>query len=448
MRHPLKRTLSAAFAAAVFAGTAALAGCSTPPGPGAGDSTAADFELPDGAKKGELSIVTKYGNAKYSPYFNDVVKAYEKANPGVDVTIQNAGDQAYKDKVRVLAAGKKLPDVYFSWPGAFADQFIDAGYATDLSPLLKDTDWGNQFSSAAMKTVEKDGKIYGVPITLDAKVWVYNKEAFEKAGVGIPKTLSDLVGSCSALKEAGYQPVAFGNQDGWPAVQYLTQLIPQRVPMDTVLKDYRGAKGGFTDPGYVQALKDFKKIMDQCGRKGSNAVSDQTVTANFLDGKEAMYFTESISFGNFSESGGAPKDFEKKWGFFRNPVIPGAKGDQSVLAGAPDTFMINSQSKNKALAADFLKFMTTKQNGQKLLEQLGWLSPVQGSSDNATTIPQQHELADLIDDTDTMAVWLDTAAAPDTAQAFLAGAEGLLSGSLTPEQVMKQVRAAAQESDQ
>jgi raffinose/stachyose/melibiose transport system substrate-binding protein len=48
-----------------------------------------------------------------------------------------------------------------------------------------------------------------------------------------------------------------------------------------------------------------------------------------------------------------------------------------------------------------------------------------------------------------MAVWLDTAAAPDTAQAFLAGTEGMLAGSRTPEQVMKQVRAASSgESDQ
>jgi raffinose/stachyose/melibiose transport system substrate-binding protein len=449
MRHRTRHTITAAFAATVLASTAVLAGCSTPPGPGAGDSTASDFKLPSGPKKGKLSIVTKYGNAKYSPYFNDIVKAYEKANPGVDVSIQNAGDQAYKDKVRVLAAGKKLPDVYFSWPGAFADQFVDAGYATDLSPLLKDTKWGKTFSPAALKTVEKGGKIYGVPITLDAKVWIYNKQAFKKAGLGIPKTFSDLVNSCSALKKAGYQPVAFGNQDGWPAVQYLTQLIPQHVPMKTVLKDYRGAKGGFTDPGYVAALKDFQNVISKCGSKGSNAVSDQTVTANFLDSKDAMYFTESVSFGQLSHSGGAPKNFEKEWGFFRNPTITGAAGDQSVLAGAPDTFMINSQSKHKALAADFLKFMTSKHNGQQLLEQLGWLSPVEGSSDNAKTIPQQHQLAELINHTNTMAVWLDTAAAPDTAQAFLAGAEGLLSGSRSPEQVMKQVRAASSgESDQ
>jgi raffinose/stachyose/melibiose transport system substrate-binding protein len=93
--------------------------------------------------------------------------------------------------------------------------------------------------------------------------------------------------------------------------------------------------------------------------------------------------------------------------------------------------------------------MTSKHNGQQLLEQLGWLSPVEGSSDNAKTIPQQHQLAELINHTNTMAVWLDTAAAPDTAQAFLAGAEGLLSGSRSPEQVMKQVRAASSgESDQ
>ncbi len=440
----MPRPTRSALVVTVAASLLALGACSTPPGPEAAKASAADFQLPDGPKKGELSIITKYGNAKYSPYFNGIVKAYEKANPGVDVTIQNAGDQAYKDKVKVLAAGKKLPDIYFSWPGAFAEQFIDAGYAADLSSVLKGTKWGKSFAPAALRATKHDGKIYGVPITLDAKVWIYNKEAFRKAGLQQPKTFQDLIGSCSALRKAGYQPVAFGNQDGWPAIQYLTQLNPQRVPYQTLQKDYAGGQGAdFSDPGYVKALKDFKKVNQGCMTKGSNAISDQTATANFLNQKAAMYYTESLAFGQFSEAGGAPKGFEKKWGFFRNPPIQGANGNQKILAGAPDTFMVNSQSKNKALAVDFLKFMTSRKNGTKMIEELGWLSPIDGSAAAADTIPQQQKLSNLIDHTDTMAVWLDTAADPDIAQAYLAGVEGMLSGNLSATGVMKNVKSAA-----
>lgn len=445
-RTPM-RALKTATAVAAAASVLAVAGCATAPGPDAGRASASDFQI-SGKKEGTLTIITKYGNANYTPYFDSIVEGYEKENPGVDVEMQATGDQAYKDKIKVLAAGRKLPDIFFAWPGAFADQFIDAGYATDLSAVLKGTTWGDSFAPAALKTLEKDGRPYGVPLTLDAKVWTYNKEAFAKAGISVPRTFDELVDSCGKLKAAGYTPIAFGNQDGWPAMQYMTQLNPQRVPADTLAEDYSGDEPEFTDPGYVEALKDFQRLNSKCMTPGANAVSDSTASANFLDGKVGMYYVESLAFGMFSESGGAPKGFEDTWDFFRNPPMPGAAGDQNSLAGAPDGLMVNSQSENKALAVDFLKYMTSRENGTKMLEQLGWLSAVKGTADDAETIPQQHELADMIDNTKTMSVWLDTATSPDVSQAYLASIEGMLGGDLTPEQVMAQVQEASREDDQ
>jgi raffinose/stachyose/melibiose transport system substrate-binding protein len=443
MKNATKRSWKTIAVGISVVSAIALAGCSGS-GASTGDSSSSanEFKVP-ATKKGTLTMITKYGNAKYQPYFNSIVAGYEKANPGVKIDMQAVGDQAYKDKIKVLASSKQLPDIYFAWPGAFGQQFIDAGYAADLSPVLKGTKWGDSFAPAALSALQSKGKDYGVPLTLDSKVWVYNKEAFDKAGISVPKSYSDLVADCGKLSAAGYTPIGFGNQDGWPAVQYLTQLNPQEVPAKTLAADYSGSDPKYTDAGYVKALKAFQDLNSTCMTSGSNAVSDTTATADFTNGKAAMYYAESLSFGMFTEAGGAPAGFENKWGLFRMPSIAGAQGDQQTLAGAPDGLMVNSSSPNKGLAVDFLKYMTSKANGTKMLSELGWLSSVKGTVAAADTIPQQQEVADLIAKAPSMAIWLDTVTPADVSQAYLSGVEGMLDGSKTPAEVMQAVQTAA-----
>ena len=62
-----------------------------------------------------------------------MAKAYEAANPEVNIKLEQVGDQPYKDKIRVLTASKDLPDIYFSWAGDFANKFVRAGLAADLT---------------------------------------------------------------------------------------------------------------------------------------------------------------------------------------------------------------------------------------------------------------------------------------------------------------------------
>lgn len=413
---------------------------------GAGGTSVDEFQVP-AEKEGTISVITKYGNVRYQPYFDSIVEEYEKENPGVSVDMQAVGDQDYKTKIRVLASSGELPDIYFAWPGAFAEQFVDAGYAADLSPVLSGTEWGDSFASSALSALEYDGKDYGVPLTLDAKVWVYNKQAFADAGLEVPTSFEALVDSCGTFKKSGYEnPIAFGNEYGWPGVHFLTQLNAQQVPADVLHEDYLGEDPQFTDPGYVKALENFQELVVACMGSGLNAVSDETANTDFMNGKSVMKYLNTSQFGNLSVASGAPEGFEDEWSFFRMPSIEGAGGDQGALAAAPDALMVNSASTNKALAVDFLKFLTSKENGTRMLNEIGWVSSVMGSADDADTIPQQHEVGNLIDEASSLAIWLDTATPADVSQAYLAGVEGMLTNNpLTPEQVMESVRQAAQQ---
>jgi raffinose/stachyose/melibiose transport system substrate-binding protein len=419
-----------------------LAACSGGDGEGAGASV--DLSTP-AEKSGTLTMVTKFADPQYAPYFEGVVEAYEKENPDVDIKLEQVGDQPYKDKIRVLSAANDLPDIYFSWAGDFANKFIRAGLAADLTSVLgPDTEVGQTLAPAAMEAFEYEGKNYGLPINLDGKYLAYSGAAFEKAGIDQPPaTLEELLESCDKLEQAGYTPIAFGNQFGWPALHYITQLNAYNVPADTLEKDYTPATGEFTHPGYVQALEQFQSILDRCANPDANGLAHEAAQANFIGGKAAMQYIESVEFKVLTAPGGAPAGIAEDWSFFRLPPAEGSEGDTEALTGAPDGFLVNARSEQAALAADFLRFFAEQENAKKMVEELGWLSPVEGSTDVESSYPQLEQTLEDMGQASKFAIWLDTVTHADVASAYLAGVEGLVGGGRTADEVMASVQEAA-----
>jgi raffinose/stachyose/melibiose transport system substrate-binding protein len=391
---------------------------------------------------GEITFLHKYSDPRYAPYFDAVVADYMAANPGVKINVIAESDQGVKDKLRVLAASNTLPDVYFSWAGDFTKKFVRGDLAKDLSGDVTGA-WKDSFTPAALDAYTYDGKLYGVPITLDAKYMAYNKKLFADNGVAVPTTLEELLAACDTFKAKGIEPIAFGNQYGWPAIHYLTQLNPYYVPGATMNTDYDPATGAFTDPGYVAALKAFGDLNTHCLTPGSNGISHEAAQAQFLAGKSAMQYIEAVEFNAMTEKGGAPADFAANWDFFKLPAPANAAGDTGALEGAPDGFLVNPKSANLPVAIDFLEYLTSLPNASKLVADLGWLSPVQGSATSANTFPQNVTVVEDIAKANSMAIWLDTVTQIDVANAYLNGVQGMLDGTKTAEQVVADIQAAA-----
>ena len=411
------------------------------------ESTAPASEAPAASPSaaplsGEISFLHKYNDPRYAPYFDAIVAGFEQANPGVKVNVIAESDQGVKDKLRVLAASNTLPDVYFSWAGDFTKKFVRGGLAKDLTSDVTGA-WKDSFTPAALAAYTYDDKLYGVPITLDAKYLVYNKQLFADNGITVPTTLEELLTVCDTLKAKGIEPIAFGNQYGWPAIHYLTQLNAYDVPTDTRNTDYDPATGAFTDPGYLTALKSFGDINTHCLTPGSNGISHEAAQAQLLAGKAAMQYIEAVEFNAMTEKGGAPADFANNWDFFKLPPPASAAGDPGALTGAPDGFLVNANSGNLPAALAFLQYMTTLPNAQKLVADLGWLSPVQGSATAENTFPQNVRVIEDIAQANDMAIWLDTVTQIDVANAYLNGVQGMLDGSKTADQVLADIQAAA-----
>jgi raffinose/stachyose/melibiose transport system substrate-binding protein len=436
----MKRRIFLTTAAAAAAVTL-ISGCgSTAAAPLAADALAS----PDYAAT--LSVLTKFGGDPLQPYFENLAKGYQKLHPQVKIQLIQESDQSIKDKTKTLTASGALPDVYFSWTGNWAENFVSGGLAADLSSVIgPDTAWGKSFGAASVDAFKFDGKYFGIPLYNDAKFMGYNKALFSKLGLSVPTTFDELLGACGKIKSAGYEPIAFGNKDGWPALHYVQQLLAYNVPASVLQGDYNPAAAKLDDPGYAKALSQFKELVDQCTGSGaqSNGVLYSTAQQSLASGHAAMYYQEILEFDNVN----APANQINKdgFGFFQLPAPAGAMGDPNALEGAPEGYLINAKSKNVALAVDFMKFVTDKESAPTLAATpYGQPSTVVGAVNGSNSSASVVAGVELINKADALVPWLDTANVPDVGGTWLSATEGLVTGSLSPSQVMDQIRTASQ----
>lgn len=395
---------------------------------------------------GTVSVLTKFGLQQLSPFFVDAAKKYEGLHPGVKVELIQESDDSVKGKTKALVASNSLPDVYFTWTGSWGENFVRGKRAVDLTPVIgPDTEWGKTLATAAVSAFQYNGKLYGIPLYLDAKFMGYNKSLFKKAGIAEPKTFDDLLSACAALKKTGVTPISFGNKEGWPGVHYAGQLLAYNVPQATLEKDFVPATAEYTDPGYVESLKQYKQIIDECSDgSGTNGSSYASALQQFSNGKSAMYYQEIIEFDQSTAEGALKRE---DFGFFKLPVPKDAKGDVKAIEGAPEGYMINAASKNVPLAIDFMRFVTSPENGKILsAPPYGQPSATVGGYSAQSMNPTVVDGLKVIADSSYLMPWLDTANPPRVAAAWLSGLQALIGGSMTPEQVMERVKEAAASS--
>lgn len=436
MQRKRMTLLTAAGAATALA----LAGCA---GSGGGGEGTADV-TGEIEYEGTISILTKFAGEPLGPFFEERAAEYQELHPDVDFELIQETDQSVKDRTQTLVASGALPDIYFTWTGTWAQNFIDGGRAADLSEVIAPgTEWGDTFGEASLDAFKYDDKYYGIPLYNNGKFMGYNTEAFDEAGVEVPETFEELIATCEPLRDAGYEPIAFGNKDGWPGLHYLQQLFAYNVPADVLNADFDPEAAEWDDPGYEASLEQFKELVTECtdSGTGTNGVLYTTAQEALSGERAAMYYQEILEFDTVASDSTAlsPDNF----GIFKLPVPEGAQGDSEAIQGSPEGYLINSDSPHAALAIDFMQFVTNEENAGTLSSPpFGQPSAVLDAVTEETSSAAVFEGIQQVNDASQLIVWLDTVTVPEVANAWLAGGEALISGGSTPEEILESVRQA------
>jgi raffinose/stachyose/melibiose transport system substrate-binding protein len=393
------------------------------------------------AEKIQIKFLHKWPQPEYKPYFDEVIAAFEAENSNIDIVDEAVADEPIKDKLRILMGSNSEPDIFFSWCGEFANKFIRANAVLDLTPYLDENGgkWRNSIMKAGLEPFSLDGKIYGIPLRINCKYFVYNKEIFAKYNLTPPDTWDQLLAACETLKKNGVTPIAFGDQIPWAACHYITGFNQKLVPDDVRKKDYNFKTGEFTDPGYVKALEMFKELNDKgYFNEFVNSTPHNMAQQSWIAGVAAMHFLELEEFVTIAQ------EFDPAgWGFFPMPEITDGAGLKNYIIGAPDGFLVSANTQHPKEVIAFLKYLVNDKNAAKIVKQLGWPSPVIGAVNTDTASDYLVAGMTRMEAADGMALWLDTDIHIKISDVYLPGFQEILDGTTTPQELMKKIQEAA-----
>ncbi len=154
-----------------------------------------------------------WGNEVRSDYTLRSIDKFEEKN---DITVtprycEFAGYKGWMDSK--LNAGE-LPDVMqmnYNWLYEYTKQGVEF---YDLYEL-KDTIKLNNFSPDQLKFGEVDGKLMGIPISLNCCYFFYNTNVLHKYNIAVPKTWEELISAGQELKKHGVYAAEMGEKGIW-----------------------------------------------------------------------------------------------------------------------------------------------------------------------------------------------------------------------------------------
>ena len=186
-----------------------------------------------------------------------VLAPFKKANPGVKIKYQGAGDNV-PQIVSTAVQGGNPPDIATLPQPGLMKQFAKSG---DLKPITfaRGVIAANyQPVWIALGSVNK--KLYGLYFKGGNKstVW-YNVKSFKAAGVKAPATWPQFVAAAKTLKSSGTPAYSIGGADGWTLTDlfeniYLRTAGPVKYDLLTAHKI------PWTDPSVKTALERWRTI--------------------------------------------------------------------------------------------------------------------------------------------------------------------------------------------
>lgn len=257
-----RRTL---LGAGVGIGVGVVSGCGSNTGRGGGSS--------GGVRLAQW--YHQYGEAGTEQAVKRYAAAYTKAR----VTVQwRPGN--YDQQMAAALLTDSGPDV-FEVNGPSLDQ-IQGGQVEDLTALLDGVK--SDFNPAVLAPKTYQGKVYGIPQTVDMQMLYYRKSMLRDAGVEPPQTLDELVDAARKLSNSKVKGLFLGN-DGGAGVLGGTPLYAAGLQLVT-----EDGKVGFDDPAAARALGKLRELY--AGKALLlGAPTDWSDPSAFLQGLTAMQWS-------------------------------------------------------------------------------------------------------------------------------------------------------------
>jgi multiple sugar transport system substrate-binding protein len=281
-------------------------------------------------------------SSKTGPFFEEVKAAFEKENPDVTVQLEVVPWDNLRQKLDTDIAAGANADLAIIGTRWLID-FAKADIVEPLDALVNDEFKGRFFDPILAPSI-MDGKLLGLPVAASARAMYYNRDLFQRAGLGGPPTTWDEVkASAQKIVALGGDVAGFGMQG---------KEIETDVYFYYALWAYGGdilveGKSGLASEAAVTAATLYKEMIDAgLTQKGVTGYNREDVQNLFKKGQVGMMITAPFLANQIRAE--APN--------LNYGVTPVPAGTVSGTYGVTDSIIMFKNSKNKEAAAKFLEF--------------------------------------------------------------------------------------------
>ncbi|WP_320128303.1 extracellular solute-binding protein [uncultured Sphaerochaeta sp.] len=289
-------------------------------------------------------------------WVNTLVQNYEVEHPNVKINVELLPSDQYNTMLKTRIASGDAPMI-FDLGNQLFSEFVDAGYCADVS----DMKGMENYDAATIAQSTVDGKVYGVCIDKNAYCMFYNKDIFEKYGLSVPTTTSELTEVCKVLEANGITPIAAPFSELWCLRYYDMVLTDVQCCMDNEnwFKEKMTQQVPFSED---QAFKDCAEIFysykpywgkDPFGTKWNDAMN------MVATGKAAMTLN-----GSWAIDGIMGINPDVRLGAFAFPTSKDSSGAVMIVKPGSSYCVYNNTKEPEVLAAakDFFTYMSSKES--------------------------------------------------------------------------------------
>jgi multiple sugar transport system substrate-binding protein len=310
--------------------------------------------LMGGKAETKPTTLTYWGLWEEKEIYDPLIALYKVKNPNVTITYQKMTPQDFREKLIARGKNGQGPDL-FRFHNTWLPEMQEV-----VAPLPESVMSASEFEQTFYPIHSKDLKIdkhyYGIPLSIDGLVLVYNNGLFKKAGISKPPTtweeITDYVSKLAVKDKDGQlinSALAIGTASN---VEHFSDLF------GLMLVQNGGSLQQLDQPEAAGALESYRKLSEPPTDFWNDAMPN-SITA-FIQEKVAMIIVPSWEILAIKA---ANPDIELK--VVGTPNLPGST--QVAIA----SYWVEGVSKfspNQVEAWKFLKFLSEKENLTKRYE--------------------------------------------------------------------------------
>lgn len=360
--------------------------------------------------------------------YEKFIGEFEDENPGITVKFKPYKSTEYGTILTNTLTAGQGPDIIQLRPYEGTTSIIEADYIIPLDDVPGVDEISEEYLAAAQGP---DGKVYGVPLSLNAAVVFYNKDVFEEHRFDVPTTWDELQAVSEKMIAKDIVPIAQAGKASY-LLSLTHSVFGATAYGQEFVDELLQGKADLTDPRFVESVERMDQL-EKMFPKDFIALEDQDTQAMFYTGKAAMYINGSYRLETFENTNpdmniGILPSFAEKDG-----------GDTPLVTWVDGSYGVVKASKNQEEAKKFMEFLASKKFGQMFSDELARISAIPGVEPSHELVREMTELAEADPAPYLMLVHLG-GGSPTTKTTFENALQGMYINSLTVDGVIDETQ--------